>query len=86
MTNGLEKFTDLESKVYRIVELFRATNVQKEALEKEVLRFQSKIDRISAENGQLKSEVSQFKKENRIIKEKVETIIRKLDRLRLWFV
>jgi len=86
VTNGLEKFTDLESKVYRIVELFRATNVQKEALEKEVLRFQSKIDRISAENGQLKSEVSQFKKENRIIKEKVETIIRKLDRLRLWFV
>ena len=86
MTNGLDKFTNLESKVYRIVELFRATNVQKEALEKEVLRFQSKIDRISAENGQLKSEVSQFKKENRIIKEKVETIIRKLDRLRLWFV
>ena len=83
MTNGLDKFTKLESKVYRIVELFRATNVQKETLEKEVLRFKSKIDQISAENGQLKSEVSQFKKENRIIKEKVEIIIRKLDRLRL---
>lgn len=86
MTNGLEKFTDLECRVYRIVELFRATNVQKEALEKEVLRFKSKIDQISAENGQLKSEVSKFKKENSIIKEKVETILRKLDRFRLWFV
>ncbi len=83
MTNGLDKFTNLESKVYRIVELFRATNVQKETLEKEILRFKSKIDQMSAENGQLKSEVSQFKKENRIIKEKVEIIIRKLDRLRL---
>ena len=83
MANGLEKFTDLESKVYRMIELFKATKVQNEALEKEVSKFKSDLGQISAENDRLKSEVSEFRKEHGLIKQKVEMILRKLDRLRL---
>ena len=34
MGNGLEKFAELESRVYRLVEVFKAAKVQNEALER----------------------------------------------------
>ncbi len=83
MSNGLEKFTDLESKVYRLVELFRATKVQNEALEKEVLRFKSEIEKLSSENDRLKSEVAEYRNEHGLIKEKVETMLSRLDQWQL---
>jgi hypothetical protein len=39
VNNGLEKFTDLENKVYRTIELFKAVKLQKESLETEVLKL-----------------------------------------------
>ena len=83
MSDGLEKFGDLESKVYRMAELFKAAKHENEALEKEVLRFKSEIEQLSSENDRLKSEVSEFKKEHGLIKEKIETILSKLDQWQL---
>lgn len=77
--DGLEKFGDLESRVYRMVELFKATKARKEALEAEVRRLESEMERFSAENERLKSEVSEFEKDRELIKEKVERILGSLD-------
>jgi len=77
--DGLEKFGDLESRVYRMVELFKATKARKEALEAEVRRLESEMERFSAENERLKSEVSDFEKDRELIKEKVERILGSLD-------
>ena len=79
MGNGLEKFAELESRVYRLVELFKAAKVQNEALEGEVLRFKSEIEQLSSENDRLKSEMSDFNKDRELIKEKVERILGSLD-------
>ena len=76
---GLEKFADLESRVYRMVELFKSTKARKEALEAEVRRLKSELDRLSSENDRLKSEVSEFEKDRELIKEKVERILGSLD-------
>ena len=76
---GLEKFAELESRVYRMVELFKATKARNEALEAEVRRLQSEIEPLASENDRLKSEVSEFEKDRELVKEKVERILGSLD-------
>ena len=77
--DGLEKLGDLESRVYRMVELFKATKAREEALEAEVRRLKSEMERFSSENERLKSEVSEFEEDRELIKEKVERILGSLD-------
>ena len=77
--DGSEKFADLESQVYRMVELFKATKARKEALEAEVLRLESEVEQMSSENDRLKSEVSEFEKDRELIKRKVERMLGSLD-------
>ncbi len=79
MADGLEKFADLESRVYRMVELFKATKARNEALEADLRRLESELEQVSSENGRLKSEVSEFEKDRELIKEKVERILGSLD-------
>ena len=83
MDNGLEKFTELENKVYRAIELFKAVKLQKESLEKEVIRMKSQLDQIQADNERLKSAALEFKKERELVKGKVESILQNLDNLAL---
>lgn len=81
MNNGLEKFTDLENKVYRTIELFKAVKLQKESLEKEVLKLKSQLDQTQAEGDRLKQESIELKKERDVVKGKIETILKNLDSL-----
>lgn len=81
MNNGLEKFTDLENKVYRTIELFKAVKLQKESLEKEVLKLKSLLDQTQAEGERLKLESVELKKERDLVKGKIETILKNLDSL-----
>ena len=83
MTNEFKQFTNLERKLYQIIELFKANKTQKESLEKNVELFKSKIDQLSTENNQLKSQIDGFNKEHQAIREKVELMLRNLDRLQL---
>ena len=83
MTNGLEKFTELEDKIYRVIELFRAVKLQKESLEKDVLRTKVQLEQLTSDNERLKSEIEAFKKENELVKEKVEGILGNLEKLSL---
>ncbi len=77
--NGLEKFADLESRVYRMVELFKATKARNEVLEAEVRRLKSEMEQVSSENDRLKSESSEFERDRELIKERVERILGSLD-------
>ena len=81
MSNGLEKFTDLENKVYRVIELFKAVKLQKESLEKDILKIKSQLDQIVAENDRLKSEILEYRKEKDLVKGKVEAILQNLENL-----
>jgi uncharacterized coiled-coil DUF342 family protein len=81
VNNGLEKFTDLENKVYRTIELFKAVKLQKESLEKEVLKLKSQLDQSQAEWDRLKQESIELKKERDLVKGKIETILKNLDSL-----
>jgi chromosome segregation ATPase len=83
VTNGLERFTELENKVYRVIEFFKAVRLQKESLEKEVLRIKAQVDQLSSDNDRLKLEIEQFKKENGLVKQKVEVILDNLEKLSL---
>ena len=74
MNNGLEKFTDLESKVYRTIELFKAVKLQKE-----VLKLKSLLDQTQAEGERVKKESIELKKERDLVKGKIETILKNLD-------
>jgi len=81
VNNGLEKFTDLENKVYRTIELFKTVKLQKESLEKEVLKLKSLLDQTQAEGERLKQESIELKKERDLVKGKIETILKNLDSL-----
>jgi len=79
VSNGLEKFTDLENKVYRVIELFRAVRLQKESLEKDVLRIKSQLDQILAENDRLKTDIVEYRKEKDLVRDKLEAILQNLE-------
>jgi cell division protein FtsB len=83
VTNALDKFTELENKVYRVIELFRAVKMQKESLEKDILKIKSQIEQMAAENERLKAEMLEHKKEKDLVKEKVESILQNLEKLSL---
>ena len=81
MTSEFEQFTNLEHKLYQIIELFKANKSQKESLEKDVESYKAKINQLSIENDHLKSQIDGFNKEHKVIKEKVESMLSNLERL-----
>ena len=83
MANGLERFTELENKIYRAIELFKAVRLQKESLEKDLLRIKAQLEQANSDNERLKSEIQEFKKEKELVKERVEGILDKLEKLSL---
>ena len=83
MTNALDKFTELENKVHRAVELFRTVKLQKESLEKDLLRAKNQIEQALAENDRLKAEIQEHRKEKDLVRDKVESILQNLEKLAL---
>jgi chromosome segregation ATPase len=83
VNNGLEKFTDLENKVYRAIELFKAARLQKEALEKELLKVKGQLEETRKENEQLKEQMIEHKSEREQVREKVESLLQNLETLTL---
>ena len=81
MTSEFEQFTNLEHKLYQIIELFKANKSQKESLERDVESFKAKINQLTIGNDQLKSQIDGFNKEHKVIKEKVESMLSNIERL-----
>jgi chromosome segregation ATPase len=83
VTNGLERFTELEDRIYRVIELFKAVRLQKESLEKDVIRIKAQLEQAASENDRLKLEIQEFRKEKDLVKERVEGILDSLEKLSL---
>lgn len=83
MTNGLERFTELEDRIYRVIELFKAVRLQKESLEKDVIRIKAQLEQAASDNDRLKLEIQEFRKEKDLVKERVEGILDSLEKLSL---
>ena len=69
-TNGLEKFSHLEDKIYRTIELTKTLRQEKEELERKLAN-----KRVSGSDDELASEVQRLQAERDLIRAKVEKIM-----------
>lgn len=83
MVNALDKFTELENKVFRVVELFRTVKLQKESLEKDLLKLKSQLEQSQVEIDRLKAELLEYRKEKDLVKDRVESMLKNLEKLAL---
>ena len=69
-TNGLEKFSHLEDKIYRTIELTKTLRQEKEELERKLTK-----KGLSGTDDELASEVQRLQAERDLIRAKVEKIM-----------
>jgi seryl-tRNA synthetase len=69
--NGLEKFSHLEDKIYRTIELTKTLRQEKEELERQL----ANVRELSGDEQQLLSEVERLTAERELIRTKVEKIL-----------
>ncbi len=81
MNEGFEKFVQLENRIYRIIEVHKATRVQKEALEKECQKLKLQLDQALQENQRLRDEMREAGEDRQLVRDKVETLLAHLDQL-----
>jgi len=68
--NGLEKFSHLEDKIYRTIELTKTLRQEKEELERQLANYRS-----GGDDQQLLTEVQRLQAERDLIRTKVERIL-----------
>jgi len=69
--SGLEKFSHLEDKIYRTIELTKTLRQEKEELERQLARARN----VSGDKQQLVSQVERLLAERELIKLKVEAML-----------
>jgi FtsZ-binding cell division protein ZapB len=74
--SGLEKFSHLEDKIYRTIELTKTLRQEKESLEKELsLMRRGKSSPVNGETERLERQVEQLLAERDMIRMKVEAML-----------
>ncbi|MDX6711207.1 MAG: hypothetical protein QOH96_2223 [Blastocatellia bacterium] len=73
--SGLEKFSHLEDKIYRTIELTKALRLEKEALEQELLTIRRDIGSLLNEKERLESQVERLLAERDTIRMRVEAML-----------
>lgn len=73
--SGLEKFSHLEDKIYRTIELFKAIKQEKEQLEREIASIRREIGTLLDEKERLENQVERLLSERDMIKLKVEAML-----------
>jgi len=73
--SGLEKFSHLEDKIYRTIELTKNLRQEKESLEKELSLMRRNRGLISDEQLRLEKQVEALLAERDIIRAKVEAML-----------
>jgi len=74
--SGLEKFSHLEDKIYRTIELTKSLRLEKENLEKELLLMRrGKGSSTNGETERLERQVEQLLAERDMIRMKVEAML-----------
>jgi hypothetical protein len=72
---GLEKFSHLEDKIYRMVEQFKRERQERESLEREVLSLRREFSQLADEKDRLEIQVERLLNERDTIKLKVEAML-----------
>jgi chromosome segregation ATPase len=74
MPPASDKFTELETRIMRTIELVKATRQEKERAERELLNARSHIK-------DLEREIEQLRRERDLVKNKVESLLENLSEL-----
>ena len=72
---GLEKFSHLEDKIYRTIELMKTLRQEKDALEREMSATRREVGGLLEEKGRLESQVERLLAERDMIRMKVEAML-----------
>lgn len=72
---GLEKFSHLEDKIYRTIELTKTLRQEKEVLEREVVNVRRELGGLHDEKERLESQVERLLSERDTIRTKVEAML-----------
>ena len=72
---GLEKFSHLEDKIYRTIELTKTLRQEKEALERDVAATRRELGNLLDEKERLESQVERLLSERDMIRMKVEAML-----------
>ncbi len=73
--SGLEKFSHLEDKIYRTIELTKVLRQEKEGLEREVTSLRRELGALLGEKERLESQVERQAAERDMIRAKVEAML-----------
>lgn len=74
MSNAFDKFSELEGRIARTIDLVKTTRLEKETVERELTGAKGEIRR-------LEQEVEDLKKEREQVKKRVETLLGHLSEL-----
>ena len=72
---GLEKFSHLEDKIYRMVEQVKRERHEREALEREVLSLRREMSQLVDEKERFESQIERLLNERDTIKLKIEAML-----------
>ena len=72
---GLEKFSHLEDKIYRTIELTKTLRQEKEALERELASVRRELGALLDEKDRLEGQVERLLSERDTIRTKVEAML-----------
>jgi chromosome segregation ATPase len=72
---GLEKFSHLEDKIYRTIELTKALRQEKENLERELASLRREMGNLLSEKERLEAQVERLLAERDTIRMKVEAML-----------
>lgn len=72
---GLEKFSHLEDKIYRTIELTKTLRQEKEALEREIATVRREFGTLLDEKDRLETQVERLLSERDTIRMKVEAML-----------
>jgi cell division protein FtsB len=72
---GLEKFSHLEDKIYRTIELTKTLRQEKESLERDIATARRELGNLLDEKDRLESQVERLLSERDMIRMKVEAML-----------
>jgi cell division septum initiation protein DivIVA len=70
--SGLERFSHLEDKIFRMVEEFKAVRKDNENIRAENAKLKEQIDAFNASESTARDSLAQFQKEREELRERVE--------------
>lgn len=73
--SGLEKFSHLEDKIYRTIELTKTLRQEKEGLETEVTSMRRELGRVQSEKERLETQVERLLSDRDVVRMKVEAML-----------